>query len=352
MSYFRYLALIAVLFLAPRPAAGNFITSAEEFAQSSAAAFSWQDAKSRSVKIVLEYREPDETSRRIDLGSGFILAADGLFITAYHVMKYCLAAQRDSSGNSVSIDCSSPGKIRYLAVNEGLEFPIEIVAHLREADSTRGKDSHSPDEIIKQRDFVVGRISAPASHRFSYWSLRDFDPAMIDLNDPAADFTLVPLLPPRRVFISGFPGKQGFVVSEGFLNLTEENRRGYFAADLPVYSPAYLDSQGVPRDTRWGMRVDNHMSGGAVVDSAGYMVGLVVNGDGRTAGILSIENVLATFFSREAEGGAAPALRLDPTGTQLFLKRGREPQAPSQEKSEPEFLSRAPARQLAWALLR
>ena len=342
MSHFRYLVLIAALFLAPAPAAGNFITSAEEFSQSPDVAFSWQDARSRSVKILLEYRDQEGNARRVALGSGFLLSSDGLFVTAYHVMKYCLAAQRKISGHSVEIDCSSQEKVRYLAVNDGREFPIKITAHLKESDSTKGKDHHSPDEIIKQRDFVVGKIAAETARPFSYWQIRDFDPSSIDLSNPAADFTLMPLLPPRRVFIAGFPSSHDFVVSEGFLNLTEKHRRGYFAADLAVYTPTYLESQGVAKNTRWGMRIDNHMSGGAVVDSTGYIVGLVVNGDNRTAGILSIENVLGTFFSRDSVGNAAPALRLQPTNTPLFLKQEPDRERFSEKSFEPELLSLAP----------
>ena len=340
MSHFRYLILLAVLFLAPGPASSNFITSPEEFSQSPDVAFSWQDARSRSVKILLEYRDKDGW-RRVSLGTGFLLSSNGMFVTAYHVMKYCLQAQRNTTGHSVRIDCSTSAQLRYIAVNEGREFPIEIIAHLTESDSTKGKDRHSPDDIIKQRDFVIGKIQAQPPHRFPVWPIRDFDQATIDLSNPAADFTLMPLLPPKRVFVAGFPSSHDFVVSEGFLNLTEKNGRGYFAADLAVYTPSYLDSQGVARNTRWGMRIDNHMSGGAVVDSAGYIVGLVVNGDDRTAGVLSIENLLATFFLRDSARNAAPALRLNPTDTPLFLKRDRE--VDSHETAEPDLLSRGPA---------
>ena len=111
------------------------------------------------------------------------------------------------------------------------------------------------------------------------------------------------------------------MISEGFLNLTEKNRRGYFAADLKVYTTPYLQSQGVAIDTQWGMRIENHMSGGAVVDESGYVVGLVVNGNQTTAGILSIENILSTFFSRVGSAGVRPAVLLNPTDTPLYLKR-------------------------------
>ena len=332
-----------LLLAAPNMASGNFITSPEEFSHSAAADFTWQDARSKSIKIILEYLDRDEIWQRVNLGSGFLLSPDGIFVTAYHVMKYCLAGRRDSSGHSVQIDCSALRNARYVAVNGTQEFPIEVVAHLTESDSTKGKDHHSPDEIIKQRDFVVAKLVADPSRKFDFWRLRDFDQSRIDLSNPSAEFTLMPLLPPKRVFIAGFPSGHDFVVSEGFLNLTEKNHRGYFAADMAVYSPAYLDSQGVARDTRWGMRIDNHMSGGAVVDSAGYVVGLVVNGDRKTAGVLSIENVLATFFSKNAGSKSRPAMLLEPNRTPLFLKRDADDEGTA-ESSEPELLSRAPDR--------
>ena len=340
MSTLRFLTLITVFFLFPGPASSNFITSAEEFSLSTGVAFSWAQARSRSVKIILEYRDREKIRRRVNLGSGFLLSSDGLFVTAYHVMKYCLAAQRDHSGLSVQIDCSSHADLRYVAVNNGQEFPIEIIAHLTESQSTNGKETHSPDEILKQRDFVVGKIKAEPSHTFNFWRLRDFDQTSIDVIHPAADFNLTPLLPPKRVFVAGFPSGHDFVISEGYLNLTEKNRRGYFAADLQVYSPSYLESQGVAKDARWGMRIENHMSGGAVLDSAGHVVGLVVNGDQTTAGILSIENILATFFSRASNSDAPPAILLSPTKTPLFLKQEARPQ-PFEENTKPELLSQA-----------
>ena len=68
------------------------------------------------------------------------------------------------------------------------------------------------------------------------------------------------------------------------------------------------------------MRVENHMSGGVVLDAEGNPVGIVVNGSNNTAGILSIENVLENFFSRQKQADAQPALRLAPTSTPLYLK--------------------------------
>ena len=332
MSLLRYLTFVVVLFLLPAPASSRFSTNAEEFAASKGVAFSWTDARSKSVKILLEYRDATQVWRRVNVGSGFLLSADGLFVTAYHVMKYCLAAQRQTSGLAVRIDCSSarPG-VRYVAQNGAHEYEIEITSHLREEDSTNGKGKHTPDEIIKQRDFVVARLKTDGTERFSYWRLRDFDQRRINIFNPTADFNLTPLMPPKRVFIAGFPNNHEFVISEGFLNLTEENNRGYFAADLKVYSTPYLKSQGFDPYTKWGMRVDNHMSGGAVVDSSGYVVGLVVNGNDNTAGILSIENVLSTFFSRASAFGERPAVILNPTHAPMFLKQ--------ESRSQPHYRS-------------
>jgi hypothetical protein len=68
------------------------------------------------------------------------------------------------------------------------------------------------------------------------------------------------------------------------------------------------------------MSVQNHMSGGPVVDSSGYLVGIVVNGNDQTAGVLSIENVLSTFFSRSGKADDRPAVVLSPTQTPLYLR--------------------------------
>src|SRR5262245_34815281 len=279
-------------------------------------------AKSKSVKILLEYRDSSDQWYRVSIGSGFLISPDGLFVTAYHVMKYCLQPQRDSVGLDVRMDCSVVHpRLRYIAINDEKEFEIQIVSYLKEADSTHGKESHSPDEIIKQRDFVVGRLKTDGAAEFSYWKLRDFDADGIDLQNPQADFQLIPLMPPKKVFIIGFPNEQDFVISEGFLNLTEKNRRGYFATNLNLYSTAYLQSQGVALDTQWGLRVENHMSGGAVVDSSGFVVGLVVNGNRTTAAVLSIENVLSTFFRRDPSLAASPSIFLQPTEAPLYLRR-------------------------------
>jgi len=136
-----------------------------------------------------------------------------------------------------------------------------------------------------------------------------------------------------------FPRVGEFALSEGFLNLTEHNNRGYFAVDMNFYTEPYLESQGLALDTKWGMRIENHMSGGAVIDASGYVVGLVVNGNQDTAGVLSIENILATFFTHQSDLGARPAILLDLTYTPLFLKR-KAPQKSESENHPPDLLSR------------
>jgi hypothetical protein len=191
---------------------------------------------------------------------------------------------------------------------------------LSEADSTNGKNVHTPDEIIKQRDFVIGKLITQRGTRFSYWELPDFKPDAIRLSDPRADFELQPLLPPKKVFIAGYPRDRDLEIASGFLNLKDENHRGYFAADYKLYAPGYLEKQGISPDTQWGMRVENHMSGGAVVDITGSLVGMVVNGGKNTAAILSIENIMENFFSRIGKSGASPAVILTPNETPLYLR--------------------------------
>lgn len=320
----RFSLPLLLLLLFPLPVAAGWITDAEQLA-ASGAAFSWSDAEAKTVKIFVEVRQPDGNWKRASLGSGFLISPDGLFLTAYHVMKFCLAQNKAADGLAVRLDCALGAGARYKALAAGREFDIEVVSHLSEMESTRGKDAHTPDEIIKQRDFVVGRLKGAAPARFNYWRARDFDESAIDLKQPGADFHLTPLMPPRRVFIVGFPKGRDCVISEGFLNLTEKHRRGYFAANYKVYAAGYLESQGIAADTRWGISVANHMSGGPVVDAAGYVVGMVVNGNQENAAVISIENVLSTFFSRNRGAQEKPALRLAPSQTPLYLRRGDTP---------------------------
>lgn len=306
----------------PSSLIGSYLTGAEQLS-AKGANFTWREVKSKSLKIFVEYQDNEGGWKRANLGSGFLISPDGLFVTAYHVMKYCLQGQKERSSFSASVDCSTARpRMRYIARNDHQDFEIQIISHLKEKDSTNGKDIHTPDEIIKQRDFVIGRVKAKAGISFPYWQLKDFEEGTINLSDPGADFELKPLLPPKRVFIVGYAQDRDFVIVHGFLNLKDENHRGYFAADYKVYAPEYLKSQGLSPETKWGMPVDNHMSGGAVVDVSGYLVGLVVNGNTNTAGILSIENVLETFFSRSGKSGARPSVILIPTNKPLYLREG------------------------------
>ena len=285
------------------------------------AKFGWNDIKSKSLKILVEYKDRDGNWKRASLGSGFLISADGLFVTAYHVMKYCLLSQAETSRFSGSVDCSlSDPPVRYKALNGDREYEIQIVSHLNEEESTSGRDMHTPDEIIKNRDFVIGKLKAPAGKRFPFWELREYEQGRISLKNPRADFELQPLFPPKQVFIAGYPRNRDFEIAYGFLNLKDERHRGYFAANYKVYAASYLASEGISPDTKWGMRVENQMSGGGVVDAGGNLVGVVVNGSRDAAGILSIENILETFFSRSGKPGAAPALLLGPRKTPLFLR--------------------------------
>ena len=83
-------------------------------------------------------------------------------------MKFCLENDKANDGLSVSLDCSMARRLRYKALAGEREFDVQIISHLTEMDSPHGKDTHTPDEIIKQRDFVVGKLksSAPARPMF------------------------------------------------------------------------------------------------------------------------------------------------------------------------------------------
>jgi len=166
--------------------------------------FTLSEVKSKSLKILLEYQDGEGNWQQSDLGSGFLVSPDGLFVTAYHVVQYCLASEKEVSRFSGKVDCSTAQRrVHYKARNGDREFDFEILSHLREQDSTSGKNFHTPDEIIKQRDFVIGKLRAQAGTRFAYWSLPDFQQGKISLSNPRADFELMPLLPPRWVFAAG-----------------------------------------------------------------------------------------------------------------------------------------------------
>jgi len=316
----RYLIFFLICALVYPPLVFSEYVAGPEQLKSAGAEFSWTDVESKSVKIALEYKDGGVT-RHAHLGSGFLISPDGLFITAYHVMTYCLESRKDNEGFADRIGCSVVRpNVRYVAQNGGREFEVEVLSYLDQNASTSGKPSHSPDEIIKQRDFVIARLKAAPAIRFPYWELKDFARGRIDLGRPRADFELKPMFPPRKVFIAGFPQDGRFEISYGFLNLTDDKHRGYFSAQLDLYSPSYLQGIGLAPGTRWGMKVENHMSGGAVLDASGHPIGIVVNGSDNSAGVLSIENILETFFSRQGDAGARPALLLTPTNAPLYLK--------------------------------
>jgi Trypsin-like peptidase domain len=312
--------LILIWLFLPSSALSNYLSGAEQLS-AEGAKFTWEEVESKSLKIILEYVDGEANWKQTNLGSGFLISPDGLFVTAYHVMKYCLLGQSDVNRFFDSVDCSTAyPRVRYKALNGDREFEIQILSHLTEQDSTSGKTVHTPDEIIKQRDFVIGKLKTQPGTRFSYWELPDFQQGIISLSNPRAEFELKPLLPPKRVFIAGYPRDRDLEIAYGFLNLKDENHRGYFAANYRLYAPAYLEKEGISPDTQWGMRVENHMSGGAVVDAAGSLVGVIVNGSRNSAGILSIENIIENFFSRIGRLGASPAIILTPTETPLYLR--------------------------------
>lgn len=317
-NFLSFLSLILLL-CQPGAAFAGFITNSDELTRQGVH-FTWSEVRSKTLRIVAEYLADNGRPQQVSLGSGFLISPDGLFVTAYHVMKFCLADVKARSGLGSSVDCSkSNDRVRYRAYNAERPFDIEVVSHLSETDSTSGKDTHTPDEIIKQRDFIIAKLRGTSDRLFSHWPLRDYEQSVIDPSAARTDFQLIPLRPPKQVFIAGYPKDRDLVISEGFLNLTEKQRRGYFAANYDVYSRRYLDSHGIG-ETRWGMSVQNHMSGGPVVDSSGYLVGVVVNGNDQTAGVLSIENVLSTFFSRSGKADDRPAVLLSPTQTPLYLR--------------------------------
>ncbi|MGH7823613.1 MAG: S1 family peptidase [Candidatus Binatia bacterium] len=305
----------------PSPALSSYVSGSEQLS-AEGAGFTWEEAQAKSLRIVVDFQDRAGNSRRATLGSGFLIASDGLFVTAYHVMKHCLESQREKASFSSEVNCSADHQVlRYKALNGDREFEIDIISHLAERDSMGRASSQTPDETIKHRDFVIGKLKAGPKAVFRYWNIRDFREGTIDIFNPSADFELQPLFPPKKVFIAGYPEKRDFVIAHGFLNLTEAKRRGYFATDLKVYTPAYLKKQGISPNAKWGIRVENQMSGGPVVDAEGFVIGLVVNGKGQTTGILSIENVLETFLSRSDASGGEQAVVLTPTKATLYLKK-------------------------------
>lgn len=94
------------------------------------AAFTWEEAKSKSLKILIEYQDHDKRWKQASLGSGFLISPDGLFVTAYHVMKYCLESQKERSRFSTGINCSAEHPVfRYKARNGDAAYEIEMISY-------------------------------------------------------------------------------------------------------------------------------------------------------------------------------------------------------------------------------
>ena len=74
LSLFFWLLLVS-------PIRANNLIGAEQLKEVGAA-FNWPDVRSRSLKIVIEYDHNGE-SKRANLGSGFLISSDGLFVTSW-----------------------------------------------------------------------------------------------------------------------------------------------------------------------------------------------------------------------------------------------------------------------------
>jgi trypsin-like peptidase len=316
-------ALLALVLSFPPRAIGSSLTDAKQLL-AAGAGFTWEDAQSRSVKILVQRRDQNSAVRS-SIGSGFLISPDGLFVTAYHVMKYCLGNKQSQAGFSVALDCSKEhANVEYRALNGGREFEVEIVSYLPRADSIKG-DVQTPEETIELKDFVIARLKAPSGVNFPYWRLSDFKYPSSSNASAKAPLQLKPLLPPKRVFIAGYAAGPEFSLAEGFLNITEDQHRAYFAWNRDIYEdPHILQRFGIPTGTRWGIPVANYMSGGAVIETTGDVLGLVVNQGGGSAGILSMPNLLDTFFSRTANPDTKPAILLRPSDTPLYLRAQRD----------------------------
>src|SRR5512138_509404 len=101
---FAIALLIAMVFCSPAAVASPLSDAKHLLAEG--ARFTWDDARSRSVKIVVQRRDQTGGAVRSSIGSGFLISPDGLYITAYHVMKYCLGNNQARPGFSVALDCS------------------------------------------------------------------------------------------------------------------------------------------------------------------------------------------------------------------------------------------------------
>src|SRR6185369_9415367 len=202
-----------LLLLHPILALGNSLTDATQL-RAEGAAFSWEEARERSVKIVVQ-RRGDEAGTRSSIGSGFLISSDGLFVTAYHVMKYCLGNNQGAAGFSVAVDCSKEHpKVEYRAQNNGQEYEIEIISYLKLQDSVKA-EVQTPDETMKLKDFVIGRLKAPAGAGFPYWQLNEFNRQRSGDRVASTRIELRPLVPPKKVFVAGYSAGPEFSLTQG-----------------------------------------------------------------------------------------------------------------------------------------
>ena len=152
------LLTVAFFLLSCHVALAEFITAPDQLT-AEGAGFSWEEAKSRTIKIFIEGHDRENNLSRADIGSGFLISPDGLFVTAYHVMKYCLASEKGESGFAKKIDCATVDpRVRYKAQLGDRFYDIEMLSFGKAQESSNGKRTQTPDETIKQRDFVVGKL--------------------------------------------------------------------------------------------------------------------------------------------------------------------------------------------------
>src|SRR5690349_623669 len=122
-----------LLILAGRVAAAELMTGPDQLASQSGP-FTWDDARARTVRVLVgASKGSDGGVRRAPLGSGFLIYPDGLFVTAYHVMKYCLEGARRESRLATSVECSNtrPGLSYKAQVGDQL-YDVEVLSFGKE----------------------------------------------------------------------------------------------------------------------------------------------------------------------------------------------------------------------------
>src|SRR5688572_26958031 len=117
MKQLLLLFLMAGGMLFASRSAGNFLEGTHHLS-AEGARFSWEHAEDKSLRILVEYRDTLGEWRATELGSGFLISSEGYFVTAYHVMKYCLVKKKTAAGFSDPVACSNQSaQIRYKALN-------------------------------------------------------------------------------------------------------------------------------------------------------------------------------------------------------------------------------------------